>query len=231
VSDTTRKQYPSSIPFLPPQDLSAREARLRRWTYGLAAGCALFLVLVVAAEVFFIKSWNQYAQDGTEVPGPGAPSARRRGGAARAQSPRRSTVVKGSAADAIAPQRELFLQTSALVTAAHLYQSYLNITLLADSVEHGVYKKAVAGRMLVEVGNTLNVVDRQLARLQVSGLDPEDRKDVAAVRKLSSQLRDQARELQAYWDSPTPAQARKYQQARQATWAGLKPLLGIDGKE
>jgi len=125
-------------------------------------------------------------------------------------------------------QREFCLKTMAVLTVGHLYQGYLNIGLLADGREGGAFEKAEAVQVLAEVTNTLQIVDRQLAKLLGQGLDSEDQKDVQHVRKLGSLLRVQARELKAYWDNPDEEQKRKYRKAREAAWAGIERLLEGD---
>src|SRR5262249_1785088 len=118
-----------------------------------------------------------------------------------------------------------------VLTVGHLYQGYLNIGLLADGREGGAFEKAEAVQVLGEVTNTLQIVDRQLAKLLEQGLDSEDQKDVQHVRKLGSLLRVQARELKAYWDNPDEEQKRKYRKAREAAWAGIERMLEGDEGE
>jgi hypothetical protein len=137
----------------------------------------------------------------------------------------KTTAVSGKA------QREFYLKTMAVLTVGHLYQGYLNIGLLADGREGGAFEKAEAVQTLAEVTNTLQIVDRQLAKLLEHGLDPEDQKDVQHVRKLSGLLKVQARELKAYWDDPDEEQKRKYRKAREAAWAGIERLLEGDEGE
>ncbi len=146
-----------------------------------------------------------------------------------ARAPAKAPPLGAKKAAPAKPKQELYLETVALLTVGHLYQTYLNIGLLADGVENDVYGKPEAVTMLADVTNTLLMVDRQLARLLDSQLSSDDEEDVQHVRMLSTLLRQQARELKAYWDDPTEEQARRYKKARETAWEGIQPLL--EGEE
>src|SRR5580765_5514195 len=60
------------------------------------------------------------------------------------------------------PRDERVLETLGSLSAAHLYQSYLNIGLLADAVEKEGVGQEQASDMLATVVSLINVVDKQL---------------------------------------------------------------------
>ena len=205
MSTITTNAYPRALPFAPPQDLAAREARLRRWTYFLGAIAALTLLLLVTAGVFVA---NLLAQ---------RPNA--------ADAP-----AKGKELAAVQTQRDEFLQSLGVLSGAHLYQTYLNIGLLADGVEHRTYTKDEALAMLDPVTAMLDTVDQQLAKIKDAGLDPVDRKELEAIRSLSPLLREQVRTLRVYWKTGAKEDADRHQAARENTWTRLSETLGLKGE-
>jgi hypothetical protein len=252
VSQLSHPPIPRALPFAPPPELVAREARLRRWTFYLVGGAALGLVLLSSASVFLLHYFQWKGGKGSGETGasregtlsPSMPAVRIKpawksfdsraedGFSAEADRPRRrgGKALEGrpvKPAERPAAHEQL-LQSLAVLTVGHLYQGYLNIGFLADNMGSDVYSRDEAVKMLKEVTNTLSIVDRQLARLRAVQLTPEDRRDVEHVRQLGKLLRAQADELTAYWEEPTKAQALRYKKARAAAWAGIKPLLGID---
>ena len=130
-------------------------------------------------------------------------------------------------------QAGLALQTLGSLTAAHLYQTYLNLGLLADAAEKGVYNDADARKMLAMLTALIETVDQQLVKFARGGMEPDDRRKLERVRGLTALLRTQASELRAYWDTPaTDKEGKKehetkFHQAREESWIGVKEMLGI----
>lgn len=129
------------------------------------------------------------------------------------------------------PPDEHFIEVLGGLTAAHLYQSYLNIGLLADAAEDDVYPAEEAKKQLDKVTAMMEAVDKQLATLGQASLKPEDREALEQTRESTALLRTEAKELRAYWDSGDKNQAAKFHKAREEAWAGIKDLLGIKDKE
>ncbi|MBL8800163.1 MAG: hypothetical protein JNM56_40145 [Planctomycetia bacterium] len=131
------------------------------------------------------------------------------------------------------PTRDRALEVVGGLTAGHLYQSYLNIGMLADAVENEVYTDGEAKKLLATVTSLMDTVDVQLTRLNEAIEDAEDRKRLGQVRELTALLRAQARELRGYWDVPAKdvelrkQHELKFHKARDAAWGGIKELLGI----
>jgi hypothetical protein len=243
-------QYPRSSPHQPPpegdplllaaQDALAREARLRRWMLRVALATILIVGLTVAVGVVFIQRTLQRTagvhtpemETKSELASP-SPSPREKMAAARPEQkqllPRDPPVVR----DPQTPPRERSLETVGGLSAAHLYQSYLNIGLLADAAENDVYSDADAKKLLATILAWMDNIDGQLTRLTESGLDPDNQKSVARVRQVAALLRTQARELRAYWDTADSDTAgkkdheTKFHKAREEAWTGIKDLLGI----
>jgi|SRR5579884_1039291 len=113
------------------------------------------------------------------------------------------------------------------LTAAHLYQTYLNLGLLADGVEKEVYTTDQGKKVLEEITGLMDTVDRQLSLVPPAALKADDRKALERIRTVHAQLRTQARELREYWTTDDKEHAEKFQKARTDAWAGIKELLDI----
>jgi hypothetical protein len=124
--------------------------------------------------------------------------------------------------------RDRALETMGTLTAAHLYQSFLNLGLLADAREREVYTEQEAEKLLDSVVRMIESVDRRLGQLSDDGFKEEDREAVEQARELSGLLRTQARELRAYWQTGDKKHADKFQQARQQSWSGIQAVLGVE---
>jgi hypothetical protein len=120
------------------------------------------------------------------------------------------------------------LETMGSLTAAHLYEAFLNIGLLADAREKEVYTAAEAEKLLDSVTRMLDAVDRRLGQMLDDGLHEEDKEAVEHARALGGLLRTQARELRTYWQTDDQAYAEKFQKTRQKSWTGIQALLGVD---
>ena len=113
------------------------------------------------------------------------------------------------------------------LATAQLYQTYLNIGLLADSVEGEVYEKEEARRLLDTVAGLMTAVDQQLDRVSRQALKGDEKKAVEQARQVAASLRTQTRELTAYWDKGEKDNVTRFHQARQDSWTGIKSLLNI----
>jgi hypothetical protein len=124
--------------------------------------------------------------------------------------------------------RERFLAALGMLSAAQIYQTYLNIGLLADGVESEAYTKAQAEEMLATVVGLLDQGDRQLDAVRQTDLDADDQQNVKRIQDLTVLLRRQASALRAYWATGDREQITRYHQARETTWKRLSDALGID---
>jgi hypothetical protein len=242
-----KSEYPRGTPFKPPaegivpesgllearlREIQQRETQLQRWMIRVAVGTVIVVVVTVGTGVFFVHR----ALARTEP-----------AGTAKADAPAKETKP----AAAIRPQevlpvprdpaprepgatpRERALEALGGLTAAHVYQSYLNIGMLADAAENEVYGTDDAKKLLTTILAWIENVDQQLKSLAEANLEPDDQKRVTQVRELSGLLRAQAKELRAYWDVPESDtdgkkdHEMKFHKAREAAWSGIKELLGI----
>jgi hypothetical protein len=126
------------------------------------------------------------------------------------------------------PSNERMLETLGGLSAAHLYQSYLNIGLLADSVESAAYTEAQANSMLTTVSSLMDMVDRQLDKLTKGELSKDDKLEVERIRGLSQLLRAQITVLRAYWRTGDAREAKRYHEVREKAWTRLSEVLGLN---
>jgi hypothetical protein len=142
--------------------------------------------------------------------------------AAKVAAPR-----EGSDARKPAAERRQLLETIGAMTAAHCYQTYFNLGLLADGKAKGAYTDRDASRVLDSILALHDSVDQKLAALAKIDLDKLDRASLDQMRDLSALLRRQGKELQAFWDSGKDEDAARYESVRKDAWAAISKLGGI----
>jgi len=90
---------------------------------------------------------------------------------------------------------------SAASPVRHIYQSYLNLGMLADAAENEVY--TMRGEQSPQHDHDPDGHGRwsaEPARGRQS--DPDDLRKLMQVRAINALLRTQAKELRLYWDTP-----------------------------
>jgi hypothetical protein len=113
------------------------------------------------------------------------------------------------------------------VLATHFYQTYLNLTLLADGAEFGAYNERDRYELLNTVVGMLDRADLQLNRLADAGARRESAEVHERYRQLSRLLRTQATELRAYWRTDDRAHARRFDSCRQEAWDIIRELMEV----
>jgi hypothetical protein len=206
-----------------------REARLRRSMLRLAIGTVVVVVALLGVGGFVFHRALQRIDSAQVYVAPPAP---------KAALPESRLAEKEKPAplipDANPPPgpREASLKALGGLTAGHLYQSYLNIGLLADAMENDLYKLDDAKKWLASVLSFMNKIDEQMARLDKEDLGPEEQKAVAGVRLVTDLLRIQGNELRGYWETPDTnpekkeEHEKKYMKAREQAWDRIRELLG-----
>jgi hypothetical protein len=147
--------------------------------------------------------------------------------AATAENSKAAAAPSVSAEAGNAAERRQLLETIGALIAAHCYQTYFNIGLLADGRAKGVYNDKDATRVLDSIHSILGTVDQRLAALDKLALEKDDRAGLGQMRELSRLLRRQAEDLQAFWDNGREDDAVLYESSRKDSWAAISRLLGI----
>jgi hypothetical protein len=124
-------------------------------------------------------------------------------------------------------ERRQLLETVGVLTAAHCYQGYLNIGLIADGKAKGTYTADEAYKFLDLILSLLDSVDQKLAVLGKMDLAKVDRASLEEMRNLSDLLHRQAKQLERFWDSGKDEDAAKYEDIRTDSWAAIKKITGI----
>ncbi len=222
--------YPRSQPYPASQLLVAREARLRRWTVGLAV-CTLAAVAVTLTAAYQVWSRTNRKTDSVEsrlaatdwppFPPPVSTGEKQ----PTATDPNAFPSPSSAPAGLPVSQREHLLAVLGGLTGAHLHESYLNICLLADAWENDIYSDEQARDLLTKVAARTEKVERQLAELGKTALNAEDQQALTRARALLGLLRTQAKELQAYWVSGAKEDADRYLRARARAWTDLNDLF------
>lgn len=113
--------------------------------------------------------------------------------------------------------------------AAHLYQTYLSLSMLADGAEADAYNDDDRHRLLDTVIGLLDSVDLQMKRIAESGLKAEGNTSLERCQQLSKVLRSQAGELRAYWRTSEKERATRFQQLREEAWTIIREIVEIEG--
>jgi len=142
------------------------------------------------------------------------------------QQPSQANAASSSVDDSKADRRRL-LETVGALTAAHCYQTYLNIGLIADGKAKGTYSKQDAYQVLDSILSLQSSIERNLSRLAKLDLDKRDLESLEQMRDLSALLRQQGKDLKAFWDSGKEEDAARYDDTRKDSWAAIGRLTGI----
>jgi hypothetical protein len=210
-----RRAHPPGAPSISGQLAAAAavEARLRRWLFYLGCGLAwMFVALVILATVTARLLFPRGEPPAAVADNGAAPPAQVAG-------PPAPAVPAGTILKEAPPELDRLV-------GVHLYQSYLNIGVLADATEGDVYTPAEGNKLLDRVTALMDDVDRQLTRLEEAG-KLKDSKSLERARRLTTLLRSQAGELRRYWATGREEHAKRYHKARTEAWAGIKELMGI----
>jgi hypothetical protein len=222
---TTKNSYPRAQPFYATEEQPVDPTlRLRRWTYRLAGTVAVLLVILTAGVVFLLN------QDRSEAaPAPAiSPEANSPKAPAKSASSAIDKEEKTPSAIAVSALKDRYLEALGGLSASHLYQSYLNIGLLADGVEKEVYSLEEAEKMLASVADLMKLVEIQLAKVRQSDLTSDDLASLQRIKAVMGLLRLQSETLQNYWATGENDEAAQYHQAREAAWKGLSKVLGLE---
>jgi hypothetical protein len=186
-----------------------------RWT----SGVLVILLIVLFTALLTRRGTVSAAND--EVPS----SSSRGGNQAAAQHPADISPAPGASTSAATPDPSS-LRTIGTLTAAHFFQTYLNIGFIADGKAKGTYTNDDARKMLRSVLSLVDSVDRQLESLGQRTLDQEDCASLQQMRAISALLRQQGTELQTSWDNGHEDAAR-YESLRQDSYAAISKLMAI----
>jgi hypothetical protein len=154
-----------------------------------------------------------------------APPAAAAVGARREPSPERRPATSEDANANVQ-----LTETVGLLSGLYLYQSYLNIGLLADGKAERLYDDKAARSVLDSILNPLETVDKQLAKIGKQARSGGDRDAVDRIRIMVDLLRRQGKELKAFWDSGSPEDGARYEATRQEAWKQISATLGFDKK-
>lgn len=122
-------------------------------------------------------------------------------------------------------------ETVGLLSGLQLYQTYLNIGLLADARAEGLYEASELAQLLGSVVVPLDTVEKQLAKVAaLKGLSKDDATAITRMQKIAAQLKQQGKSLQEFWDTGVEDHGKRYEAARQAAWKELDELLELSPK-
>ena len=186
---------------------------------------AAVFVAVSASSFFFLRN---SAQDASAKSRPHGPESRDETANDAHNKPAASPSPPSQARFDL--QRERLLETVGSVSSIYLYQTYLNVGLLADAANNDTYSAKDSAEMLTGMTTLLQTVDAQMRKLENLGLDEEEMAAVTQVRKVSALLQSQANHLQAHWKTGEKSSLDQFNQVRRESWVELRVVLGLAGE-
>jgi hypothetical protein len=128
------------------------------------------------------------------------------------------------------PQEEkaVLSETIGLLATMQLYQTYLNIGLLADGKAEGVYSAETVSELLGSIIHPLDQVEQQLTKVSQLRLTKEDQETVKVFIKIVQLLRQQGKALVNFWNTGKEEDAKLYETSRTAAWRELSGLLKLE---
>jgi len=118
-----------------------------------------------------------------------------------------------------------------LFASLQLYNTYLNIGILADAMAAELYPPGDVNQLLGSVVVPLERVEKQLDKISLLKLSKEDLEAVARMKEVAGLLRLQGKELDLFWGKGQSQNGKNYEAARQAAWKELNLLLELEPKE
>jgi hypothetical protein len=206
------------------------EVRVRFWSVLVFLAAALLVIVSVAG---FVVVRNLMLRPAPIAAAPTPPEA------ARPEAPKAEPlplkialpILAAPQAKSPAPLRAVpsarLLESIGSLCAVQLYQSYLNVGLLADAVEHETYAKPEAAQILGTIVTLSQSVDGQLKKLTAEELERDDIESLERVRKASELVRNQATHLQAFWETGEKQHIESYRTSRAQCWQELQAILGL----
>jgi hypothetical protein len=196
---------------------------------GPARWCSGIVVLVIALSTTVLLARRDHASAaGEETPPPRLVEAAQAESvpSARARDAGRPGHVQEARTSAAMPDPSS-LKTIGTLGAAHFFQAYLNIGLIADGKTKGTHTVEDARKVLRSVLSLVDSVDRQLESLGKVPLEKEDRDSLEQMRAISALLREQGLVLQTYWDSLQEQDATRYESLRSRSYEAISKLMAI----
>ncbi len=190
------------------------------WTLGLAAA------FVAAVGGAFLARGGNAARGSSYTEKNETPTAAANPTPVAAAPATAKPVEPVAAAAKSSEERARLLEALGTLTAAHYFQTYLNIGFIADGKTRGTYTDRDARKVLDSVLSLLNSTERKLEALGQIELSRGDRARLEELQAVSALLRQQGKELQAYWDAGKDENATRYESLRQNAWASILKLMG-----
>jgi hypothetical protein len=125
-------------------------------------------------------------------------------------------------------EKAVLCETLGLLATMQLYQTYLNIGLLADGKAEGVYSAETVSELLGSIIHPLDQVEEQLTKVSQLKLTNEDRDTVKVLVKTLQLLRQQGKALVNFWNTGKEEDAKLYESSRTAAWRELSGLLKLE---
>jgi hypothetical protein len=190
---------------------------------------AISLAFLAAAGAAFLTRGGSHAAQ--KEPSPAAAESQPVAVAVEPVKPAEPAAPREVPKPVVAPakaseERARLLEALGTLTSAHYFQTYLNIGFIADGKTRGTYTDRDARKVLDSVLSLVNSTERKLEALEKIDLSVGDRARLVELQAVSALLRQQGKELQAWWDTGKDENAARYESLRQSAWASILKLMG-----
>jgi hypothetical protein len=199
------KEYPRSLPYNPPP----QEDRPSGFFWPIVVAP---LVVVIAVQTWMLANRDNQTQAALPVPAQAEP--------ARQEPSAKPPEVRPA-------HNALLLETLGASSASQVYQSYLNLGMLADAVAHRAYAEEEAYAILNTLTGFLQMMDRHMDNL-AKVIEAEDRNTLDKIRRVNRLLQVQTDALVIAWETGDQKKEDEYLETRAQCWDGIQEILGIE---
>lgn len=122
-----------------------------------------------------------------------------------------------------------FAEAYGAAAGSTLYNTQVILGMTADAIAKDVYTNDEAKAIINEQKAVLGLTDDYVAKLlKLVGLDKDDKASLSEISVVIAKINATADALTNYMDNPSDENVDKFQARRQASYAAIAKLLGLD---
>jgi hypothetical protein len=117
-------------------------------------------------------------------------------------------------------------------SALALYNTYIVVGAVADGYVSEVYTKEMANNLIAEQISSVELLTEHCNKLLTGDVlqNPSDKEYVSGIREALKLLKAEATAFKSYIESGAESDQKTYDTNRNAAWAKISKLLGIEEK-
>jgi hypothetical protein len=144
----------------------------------------------------------------------------------KAQEPKADGDAKATDQEQISE----LLETVGMLGGLNLYQTYLNVGLIADGKSQGVYGDDDAKELLGSVLTPLETLTERFDKAGKITTSKEDKAAIARVSKAAGLLKTQGQHLVSFWNDGKESDGNRYEASRKLAYAEISDMIGLNKK-